>query len=181
MAPAVQGQPGLHGVGQQPDNGPGIGHLWCVDITKTGDLSEELEKGKPNPNNALVWQFGGPAPKGADRDYTFGRSISTCAVHEGLVYAAEYDGFLHCLDAENGQALLGGGPQGEHLGVAAVGRRQGLPAATTTATSTYSPHGKEKKLVSNVDMEDGMKAAPVVANGVLYLLTDKHLFAIGKK
>ena len=37
------------------------------------------------------------------RDYHFGRTISTVAVHDGLVYAAELDGYLHCLDARPGK------------------------------------------------------------------------------
>ncbi len=41
--------------------------------------------------------------------------------------------------------------------------------------------GKEKKQAGKVDMEDGIKAAPVVANGTLYLVTSKRLFAIGGK
>jgi outer membrane protein assembly factor BamB len=49
------------GVGQDPEHGEGVGHLWCVDITKTGDLSPELftdpnsdpVKTAPNPNEHL--------------------------------------------------------------------------------------------------------------------------------
>jgi outer membrane protein assembly factor BamB len=69
--------------GQDPEHGEGPGHLWCIDITKTGDVSAELpaeaeaappaqpneemldavaaagksRKGKPNPNSAVVWSF----------------------------------------------------------------------------------------------------------------------------
>lgn len=42
-------------------------------------------------------------------------------------------------------------------------------------------HGKEKKRLGKVEMEESMKAAPVVANGVLYLVGEKHLFAIAAK
>src|SRR5262249_26856919 len=30
------------GVGQDPEHGEGVGHLWCVDLTKTGDISSEV-------------------------------------------------------------------------------------------------------------------------------------------
>ena len=115
-------------VGQQPDHGAGVGHVWCVDITKTGDVSEELEKGKPNPNSGLKWHFGGPLPKGSDREWSFGRSISGFAVHDGLVYTAEHEGFMHCLDAETGKELWQDDVKGNDLGIAVVGGRQGVSA-----------------------------------------------------
>jgi outer membrane protein assembly factor BamB len=180
MAPAVHGNRLYTAVGQQPDHGPGVGHLWCVDITKTGDLSEELEKGKPNPNSGVVWHYGGAAPKGADRDYLFGRSISTPAIHDGLVYAAELDGFLHCLDTGTGKELwqedLKGAVWASPL--CADGK---VYVPDDGGNVHVFAQGKEKKLLNKIDMEDGIKAAPVVANGVLYLLTEKHLFAIAGK
>jgi outer membrane protein assembly factor BamB len=180
MAPAVHDNKLYTAVGQQPDNGPGISHLWCVDMTKTGDVSAELEKGKANPNSGVVWHYGGEAPKGSARDYLFGRSISTPAVHEGLVYAAETDGFLHCLDAKTGQHYW----------------EEDLKSAVWASPlwvdgKVYMPddggnvhifaHGKEKKLVGKIDMEEQVRAAPVVADGVLYVLTEKRLFAIAGK
>ena len=44
-----------------------------------------------------------PKPTDGGREYVFGRTISTVAVHDGLVYAAELDGYLHCLDAKTGK------------------------------------------------------------------------------
>ncbi len=180
MAPAVVANRLYTAVGQQPDNNAGVGHLWCVDITKLGDVSEELEPGKANPNSGLVWKYGGKAPDGADRDYTFGRSISTCAIHDGLVYAAETDGFLHCLDAANGKELwqedLKSSIWASPLW---VDGKVYLP--TENGNMNIFAHGKEKKLLGKIEMDEGIKAAPVVANGVLYLLTDKRLFAIAKR
>ena len=36
-------------------------------------------KAPENKNSALVWHYGGEAPKGAERNYLFGRTLSTCA------------------------------------------------------------------------------------------------------
>ena len=69
-------------VGQDPEHGEGIGHLWCIDPTKRGDVSTQLamriegdkrvpiphrrvqavipENGEiavDNPNSAVVWHF----------------------------------------------------------------------------------------------------------------------------
>jgi outer membrane protein assembly factor BamB len=180
LAPVVHDNRVYVVVGQQPDNGPGVGHLWCVDATKSGDISEELEKGKPNPNKGVVWHYGGAAPKGQDRDYLFGRSISACAVHDGLVYAAEFEGFLHCLDAKTGEHYWAEDVKANIWSSPLwVDGKVYLP--DDGGNVTVFEAGKEKKVAGKVDMEDGMKAAPVVANGTLYLVTGRRLYAIAGK
>src|SRR5262249_49359 len=99
------------GVGQDPEHRTGVGHLWCIDITKTTknkakDLSPADQKFDPkdpkNKDSGLVWHYGGPAPPGGDRNYVFGRTMSTCAVHDGLCYAADLNGYVYCFDARTG-------------------------------------------------------------------------------
>jgi outer membrane protein assembly factor BamB len=180
LAPVVHDNRVYTAVGQQPDNGPGVGHLWCVDVTRTGDVSEELEKGKPNPNSGLVWHYGGAAPVGAGRDWLFGRSISGCAVHGGLLYAAEWEGLLHCLDAKTGKQYweedLNANVWASPLWV------EGKVYLPDDAGNVHVfEHGKEKKALQPVKMATGAKAAAVVANGVLYITTGKRLFAITGK
>jgi outer membrane protein assembly factor BamB len=180
LAPVVYDSRVYTAVGQQPDNGPGVGHLWCVDLTRTGDVSEELEKGKPNPNSALAWHYGGAAPPGAARDWLFGRSISGCAIHDGLLHVAEGDGLLHCLDARTGQKYW---EEDFHVNVWAsplwVDGKVYL--ADDSGDVHIVAHGKEKKVLPAVDMGIGVKAPAVVANGVLYITTERRLFAIAKK
>src|SRR5262249_23119506 len=92
--------------GQPP---PRVGNFFCIDITKSGDVSCKNEKFDPkaqeNKDSALVWHFGGlivpKPPKG--RAEHFGGTISTAAIHDGLVYIAEERGYLQCLDANTGQ------------------------------------------------------------------------------
>src|SRR5262249_8233002 len=51
------------GVGQDPEHKEGVGHLWCIDITKEGDVSPVDDNFDPkapvNKNSALVWHYGG--------------------------------------------------------------------------------------------------------------------------
>src|SRR5262245_50167067 len=97
------------GVGCNPDEGPGVGHFWCIDITKTGDVTPPDDSFDPrhpkNKDSALVWHFGGkivPAPpKG--RDIFFGRTMCTAAIKDGLLYVGELDGYFHCFDARTGK------------------------------------------------------------------------------
>ncbi len=173
------------GTGQNPHDGPGPGHLWCIDPTGRGDVSPELETTapgkkpttKPNPRSAAVWHYGGDAPPDSDRDYLFGRTVSTCAVHDGLVYAAEVNGYLHCLDAKTGKHYWE-----EDL------RAECWASPLWADGKVYMPdgqgyvhvlaHGKDKKVLKKIDMDKGIKAPIVVANGVIYVRNETHLYAI---
>src|SRR5262249_13206059 len=95
--PVVHGNKVYVGVGAYPEHPspPRSGHFWCVDATKKGDVSPKDEKFDPkaavNKDSALVWYYGGliqpkPAKGPPER---FGPTISTAAVHDGLVYAAD--------------------------------------------------------------------------------------------
>jgi outer membrane protein assembly factor BamB len=186
------------GVGQDPEHNKGVGHLWCIDVTKEPknkdkDLSPVGDNFDPkapaNKDSGLVWHYGGPAGENADRDYVFGRTLSTCAVHDGLCYAAEYDGILHCLDARTGQQYWEHNMNADTWsspywvdGHVYQGNERG--------TICVFKHGKEKQLVREIDMMKGqriksgkVRATPVAVNGVLYVITENpcRLWAITKK
>jgi outer membrane protein assembly factor BamB len=177
------------GVGQDPEHEFGVGHLWCIDMTKKGDVSPELvtdadvfpPKTKPNPNSAMVWHFGGPAPKGAGRNYYFGRTMSTCAVADGLCYAAELAGYLHCLDAKTGK-LYWSHDTNSQIWSSPFWADGKVYLGTDAGTVWVFAHGKDKKVLAQNEMETAVRATPVVAGGVLYVMTENKLFAItGKK
>jgi outer membrane protein assembly factor BamB len=173
------------GLGQEPGtDGPGVSHFWCIDITKTGDISPVNDNFDPkaaaNKNSGLVWHYGGPAKKDSGRDYLFGRCINTCAVHDSLVYVAEMDGYLHCLDARTGQkywehdlkAEIWGSPYWVD-GKVYLGNDDG--------DMYIFAHGREKKLLGQVAMDRPIKGTPVAVNGVLYVVAEGQLFAIANK
>jgi hypothetical protein len=81
-SPVVVGSRVYVGIGQDPVHGPGRGALSCIAIDGTGDITK----------SGRVWQYTG-----------IGRALSTVAVVDGLVYAAEYAGKVHCLDAATGR------------------------------------------------------------------------------
>lgn len=114
------------GTGQDPEHSSGPAHLWCIDLKKAvelgakadgRDVSSELlvkiEKQpngdekvitKPNPASALAWVFGGEDKrKWSPRNLRFGRTLSTVAVVEDVVYAAELHGYVYCLSAKTGE------------------------------------------------------------------------------
>lgn len=145
-------------VGQDPEHGEGIGHLYCIDATKRGDITA----------SGRVWHLG-------NRD--FNRSMSTVAIRDGLVYAADLSGFLYCIDFATGKVYW------KHDTFAAV---WGSPFVVDGKVMLGDEegelvilrHGQELKEVATMDMQNSVYTTPVVANGVLYVTNRNTLFAI---
>jgi len=117
-------------VGQDPEHGEGIGHLWCIDPTKRGEVSPELafnakdpekviahkrvqavnpEEGdlsRPNPNSAVVWHYSEADQNDDDEidfEETMHRSCGTVAIRDDVLYIADFSGLFHCLNAKTGE------------------------------------------------------------------------------
>ena len=143
--------------GQDPEHGEGIGHLVCIDATKTGDITK----------NGKIWDYKG-----------IHRSISTVSIDPttGLLFVGDFSGFVHCLDAETGR-LYWTHDMLAHMwsstlvadGKVYVGDEDGdlvILAAT-----------KQKKILSETELDHPIYSTPIVANGVLYIATSEHLYA----
>jgi outer membrane protein assembly factor BamB len=168
--------------GQSPEHFDGEGRLSCIDPTGTGDVSAELDDGhgggKPNPNSRVIWRYGGPAPKGADRDHLFGRTMANCVVHDGLVYASDIAGFIHCFDANTGRLYWR-----EDLQSATWGGPLWVDGKVYFAAEDGDIHifaaGKDKKKLNKIEMDPNVfRVAPVFANGTLYVMGESTLYAI---
>jgi RNA polymerase sigma factor (sigma-70 family) len=180
-------------MGQDPEHYEGVGHLWCI------DLERAVERGRKNvacdvspvndnfdPNaavnraSALAWHFGGKQAPPVGRDYLFGRTLSTCAVHDGLVYAAELGGYLHCLDARTGKSYWV-----HDLKAAVWGSPYWVDGKVYMATEDGDvwifAHGKEKAEPTKIEMEQPIRSTPTVVDGVLYLMTENYLYAISTR
>jgi outer membrane protein assembly factor BamB len=183
-------------VGQDPEYDDGVGHLWCVDLALAvakgarnadHDVSAQQNNFDPkaavNQNAAFAWHFGGEVPltqqAAIGRRLYFARSLSTCTVADGLVYAADLGGFFHCLDAKTGQhywthdllAACWSSP------FCADGK---VYVGSDDGTVFVFAHDKEMRLLAQNDMDARVRAIPVAANGVLYVATESRLFAIAK-
>ncbi len=180
-------------VGQDPEKGEGPGHLWAIDATGTGDVSEFVGEWDPvnrtkinakkNPNSKLVWHYGSDAnTKHSD----FGRTISTVAIHGDLVFAVELAGFLHCLDVKTGKPhwkhdLLASAWSSPYVvdGKVYLGDEDG-----DVSIFKCSPE-KTQIFPKGMDMEINMGAnvssTAVAVDGVLFLATKSHLYAIEQK
>lgn len=178
------------GIGQDPEHRTGVGHLWCIDMTKKGDVSPELvtdnsvfpPKTKPNPNSAKVWHYGGVIENKAEaqklkRNYYFGRTMSTCAIHDDLVYVAELAGILHCLDAKTGKLYWEHDTRSDIWSSPYYADGK-VYLGTDEGTVFVFEAGKQKKLLAENEMGGRVRATPVAANGTLFVMTENKLYAI---
>ncbi|MBI3823389.1 MAG: PQQ-binding-like beta-propeller repeat protein [Planctomycetes bacterium] len=186
--PVVVGNRLYIGMGGQHDgknhSPPPVSHFLCLDISKRGDVSiKSYNANDPaNKGSALVWAYGGlivpPSAKGPRAH--FGPTMSTAAVHDGLVYISERQGYLHGLDAVTGKR------QWMHdVKMGIIGSPYLVDGKVYLCSEDGDvwivEAGKTGKLLATIDMDETMWTTPTAANGVLYLLTHSKLHAIGKR
>jgi outer membrane protein assembly factor BamB len=144
--------------GQDPEHGEGVAHAYAIDPTKRGDITE----------SGRIWHF--------DK---IRRSISTAAVHDGIVYMADFSGFLHALDAKTGKpfwthdmfAAMWGSPMYID-GKIYLGDEDGDVVVMQA--------GRELKVLSEVNMGSSVYSTPVPANGVLFISNRNLLYALAE-
>jgi outer membrane protein assembly factor BamB len=145
--------------GQDPEHGEGVGHFYAIDATKRGDITQ----------TGRIWHF--------DK---IRRAISSAAVADGLVYIASFSGYLHCLDANTGQEYW------SHDVFAAVWGSPFLADGKVylgdeDGDVVIMQHGKEKKVLAELNMGSAVYGTVVPANGVLFLNNRSQLFALAMK
>ena len=141
-------------IGQDPAHGRGKGMLHCIDATKTGEITK----------TGKVWSYDG-----------LDRSISTVAVADGLVYAPDIAGRLHCVDADTGKCYWVHETRHEAWGAPLVA--DGKVYFNTRRSFWILAAGKRKKVLY-VERRVGSEASPVAANGVLYVVLKGWLWAL---
>lgn len=144
--------------GQDPEHGEGVGHLYCIDATKRGDITK----------SGLIWHY--------DK---IRRSISTCSIKDGLIYYPDFSGFLHCLDAATGKeywthdmfAAMWGSPLVVD-GKVYLGDEDGDVVILQA--------GKELKVLGEFNMGSSVYSSPVPANGTLFIMNRNQLIALAQ-
>jgi outer membrane protein assembly factor BamB len=145
--------------GQDPERGEGPGHLYAIDATRRGDITR----------SGVVWHYG-----------KIRRSLSTAAIYDGIVYYADFSGFLHALDLETGKpywvhdmlAAVWGSPS-VIGGRVYLGDEDGDVAVLKT--------GKTREVIAEINMGSSVYGSAVAAHGTLYLANRNTLFAIAAR
>ena len=142
--------------GQDPEHGEGVGHLYAIDATKRGDITQ----------SGKIWQFD-----------NIRRSVSTGAIKDGLLFYSDFSGFLHCLDLATGKeywqhdmlAAVWGSPMivGDYV---YLGDEDGDVAVLKVS--------KEKTLIGEYNMGSSVYSTVVPAHGVLFVANRNQLFAL---
>ncbi len=191
--------------GQDPEYGEGPGHLWCIDPTKRGDLSQELvvdkdgnpvavrriqacdkeagEVVKPNPNSAVVWHYTNHDANGDgkfDFEEEMHRTLGMVAIKDDLLVIADLAGLFHCLDAKTGKV---------HWTYDMLASMWGSPLIADGKIFIGDEDGevavfelsKQQNLLSENNVGGSVYSAPVAVDGVLYISTRSHLIAIQAK
>ena len=142
-------------IGRDPEHGRGRGALWCIEASQTGDITRL----------GRVWCY-----QGLDR------SLSTVSIADGLLYAADVAGRVHCLDAATGRLLWVYETNSQVWGSTLAA--DGKVYVPTKKGLFILAAGKEKKLLGQVDLGSPVWASPVAANGVLYVASTRYLWAV---
>ena len=142
--------------GQDPEHGEGVGHLYCIDATKRGDITQ----------SGLIWHYD-----------NIRRSISTAAIYDGLLYYPDFSGFLHCLDAKTGKAYWTHDMFAAVWGSALVADGK-VYLGDEDGDVVVMQAGKEKKLIGEMNMGSSVYSSPVPANGVLFIMNRNQLYAL---
>jgi outer membrane protein assembly factor BamB len=153
--------------GQDPEHGEGVGHLVCLDATKTGDISK----------TGVIWSY-----------KAINRSISTVSIdpNTGLLFVGDFSGFVHCLDAENGKVYWVHDMKAHMWGSTFVADGK-VYVGDEDGDFVVLAATKEKKILSKISVDgreqDGpnlgapVYGTPIVANGVVYIQSNTHLYA----
>lgn len=144
--------------GQDPEHGEGVGHMYCIDATKRGDITK----------TGVIWHY--------DK---IRRSISTPAIKDGVVYEADFSGFLHALDAKTGQvywthdlfAAVWGSPMLVD-GKIYLGDEDG--------DVVIMQEGKTKKVIAEINMGSSVYSTAVPAHGALFISNRNQLYALAE-
>ena len=147
-------------VGQDPEHGEGVGIITCIDATKTGDVTQ----------TGKIWSY--------DKIH---RSLSTVSITpEGLLFVADFSGYLHCFDAETGKLYWTHDLKAHIWGSTLVADGKVYIGDEDGDLEVFQA-SKEKKLLSVTNLGAPVYSTPVAANGVIYVSSNTHLFAFSSE
>jgi outer membrane protein assembly factor BamB len=139
----------------------GPGCIRAIDARQSGDVTAKAE----------LWKHAGDA---------FGASISTVAVHDGLVYAMQHIGVIQCLELETGKKVWEHDMLSVSWGSPLVADGK-VYLRNGDGEVIVMQAGREKKLLAkNPGLPSVDNGTAVAAGGVLYFAGNKKLYAVAE-
>jgi outer membrane protein assembly factor BamB len=145
-------------IGQDPEHGDGVGSMSCVDISKTGNITE----------SGKIWTYN-----------KITRTISTPSIINDLVFISDYAGNIHCVDANTGKDYWIHN-SGSHIWGSTLVADGKLYVGNEDGDFFVMEAGKEKKILHKAVFPAPVYSTPIAANGTLFVATPTHLYAIAK-
>ncbi len=140
-------------------NGPGC--LRAIDARKRGDVTGTAER----------WKFAGD-------EYSV--SIGSVSVHDGLVFAAEYTGYLDCIELATGKRLWHHDLLAQVWGAPLVADGK-IYLRNGDGEVVIFEEARQAKVIAKNDKIPGMTQGNVIpSDGVLYLATWAKLYAVAE-
>ena len=130
--------------------------LKCLDATGAGDIT----------TNGLIWSY--PLQK---------HVLATPAVYKGLVFIADCGRAFHCVDAGTGKPCWTHEIKGEAWASPLVADGK-VYLGTRSGTFYVFAASKEMKVLSTIELGQPISSTAAAANGVLYVGTMSHLYAV---
>jgi len=143
------------GVGQDPRHGQGRGALACIDATGTGDLTSK----------GMVWV-------NTDID----RSLTTVAIKDGILYTADFTGRIFALNADTGREYWRHETNCRLWSSPLVADGKVYVGTDTGDLWTFAA-SPELKILGKTTLDSAISTSPIAANGVLYVMTQRWLYA----
>jgi outer membrane protein assembly factor BamB len=159
--PVIAGDMVYIAVGEDPEHGEGIGHLWALRPKGEGDLTG---------TSAVVWHRDGE---------DFHRSLSTVAVRDGLLFTADFSGYVYCLDAATGKPHWVYNSYGAIWGSPLVADGK-VYVGNEDGDVTVLRAAPKLEVLSKVNMGSAVFSTAVARDGVLYVTSRSKLFAIAE-
>jgi len=132
--------------------------LKCIDATRAGNIT----------TNGLIWSY--PLQK---------HVLSTPAVWEGLVFIADCGRMFHCVDAATGQVCWTHEVQGEVWASPMVADGKVYLGTRGGVFYTFAA-SRQKRVLSTLELGAPISGTATAANGVLYVTTMTHLYAVAE-
>ncbi len=145
-------------IGQDPMHGDGPGALCCIDATGQGDISQ----------SGRIWI-----------NTDMHRSLSTVSATDELLFVADLSGAVRCLDTATGRAIWTHQMRGHVWGSTLLADGK-LYVGDEYGDFVVLAAGRDEKVISKTNLGSAIYSTPVAANGVLYVASQTHLYAVVK-